>query len=372
VPFARQRLNAKASAFQPVEAAQVFTYVPAEAPGYTLEPTLPIYTELVKAPGYALPEPTLPVFTEPEPVNAKPLSQPYKVAHAESTNQKNYKRYFSEVIEVAKKRMLSFGHVSNVEIGEDEDGGCSIIVQCRSEGHDELETGQLLELAQESLLHACSVSRCIYIMGYFAGQPFTSKPQGFQLTMGAMESHKTACWHVFKKGFCRHGADGCVKQHPAGEMSVQVLIEHAQFNTDLRYVSAFKEEVANTTMAVIASLGDCSFVEAVDAVKNQDSQGWTIEMKVNANKDDHRDYVLSLAKHALFQATSTSNFVWIMGYAAKPFTVKSQGFVAMLGDMPEESRACWDFYSKGACRHCECRWEHAECMMPINFVVKEQ
>merc|ERR1719446_970756 len=78
-----------------------------------------------------------------------------------------------------------------------------------------------------------------------------------------------------------------------------------------------------------------------------------------------------------------------MGYAAMPFISKSQGFIAVLGDMQDESRAwgfiavlgdmqdesraCWDFYTKGVCsRECVCRWEHPECLMPINVVIKKR
>ena len=49
----------------------------------------------------------------------------------------------------------------------------------------------------------------------------------------------------------------------------------------------------------------------------------------------HKEYLVSLAKNLLFNATSNSNNVYIMGYSAKPFMEKSQGFVTVLGAMQE-------------------------------------
>merc|ERR1719502_699184 len=119
-------------------------------------------------------------------------------------------------------------------------------------------------------------------------------------------------------------------------------------------------------------LSECSLVSQVEAVKSKESQGWTIEVSPKENSASTKDYLLELAKGALFSATSSSNTAYIMGYAKAPFMSTPRGLVTILGDMQDESRACWDFYSNGRCtRECECRWEHPECLMPLNIVFKE-
>lgn len=208
-------------------------------------------------------------------------------------------------------------------------------------------------------------------MGYCSPKPFVMQPQGFEATLAAMESPVSACWHVFKKGFCRHGNE-CAKMHPVVEFPVRILVESIQFNSCSSFVSTFKQEVADLTMAVIASLGECNYTEKVEAFKDKDCQGWTIEVSLKQGSSMHKNYILTLAKSALYSATNNSTTVYIMGYAQKPFQPKSRGFVTLLGDMQDESVACWDFYSKGMCRHdCTCRWTHPECLVPINVALKE-
>lgn len=282
-----------------------------------------------------------------------------------------YKQNFLDVITYVKNALLESPNISNIEVNEDA-GTYSIILQPTSgQGNRDQVTDCLLTLAKEVLLEATGNSRCIYLMGYCSAKPFVMQPQGFEATLAAMESPVTACWHVFKKGFCRHG-NNCAKIHPVVEFPVRILVESVQFNASSRFVSNFKQEVADLTMAVIASLGECNYTEKVEAFKDKDCQGWTIEVTLKQSSSMHKNYILTLAKSALFSATNNSNTVYIMGYAQKPFQPKKRGFVTLLGDMQDESVACWDFYSKGMCRHdCSCRWVHPECLVPINVALKE-
>lgn len=284
--------------------------------------------------------------------------------------KEHYKHHFVDVVTWSKNVLQESEYVQNVEVHED-GGTLSIVIQPNGQGDKEWQTEAVLTLAKEVLLDAASKSRCIYLMGYCSPKPFIMQPQGFEATLGAMESPVSACWHVFKKGFCRHG-DVCAKMHPVVQQHVRVLVESVQLNSSSRFVSNFKQEVADLTMAVIASLGECSYTDKVEAFKDQDCQGWTIEVTLKADMSMHKNYILTIAKSALYSATNNSNTVYIMGYAAKPFQLKSRGFVTLLGDMQDESVACWDIYSKGMCRHdCACRWSHPECLVPINVAVKE-
>lgn len=281
-----------------------------------------------------------------------------------------FKRHFEDVLNRAKRAMQESGYVANVEVRLDEDGW-SISVQPIEMADGKWQTDRLLTIAKESLLQACSKSKCIYILGYCAPKPFVMRAQGFEATLGAMESARTACWHVYKKGFCRHGAS-CCKEHPACEMTVRVLVESVQFNSPChRFQKYFTQQVADLATAVTTTLRECSYADQVEAFVNEDCQGWNIEVTAKEELSSHREYLTTLAKNILFSGTSKSNTLYIMGYAAKPFITKAEGFVTILGDMQDESRACWDLYSKGSCcRECECRWEHPECFMPIKVVFK--
>jgi len=278
---------------------------------------------------------------------------------------------FADAIGLAQKAIQDSEYVGSLEV-VDSAQGLSMVILPRWQNDNELETERLLTIAKGALLDAASKSKNIFLMGYCSPQPFTPQAQGFEATLGVMENPKEACWHVFKKGFCRHGVD-CCKQHPIYQMPVRVLVESAHFNSCARFTSSFKQEVADLAMAAMATLGDCAYADNVEAVKHNVYQGWTIEVMPKQDIPAHREYLLALAKNALFNASNVSNTLYIMGYAAKPFITKAQGFVAILGDMQDDTRACWDFYSKGTCaRECACRWEHPECLMPINVVVKQR
>jgi hypothetical protein len=150
-------------------------------------------------------------------------------------------------------------------------------------------------------------------------------------------------------------------------------VESVQLKCTGRSAAAFKQEVADLAMALTVTIESSTYTESVEAFKDRDSQGWTIEVTPKEELETCKDHLMAMAKNALFDATSKSSTAYIMGYAAKPFISKSSGSVAVVGDMRDESRACWDFYSKGMCtRGCQCRWEHPECLTPINVVFKER
>jgi len=298
---------------------------------------------------------------QPQEVNYQPINQ-------------HYKKGIAEVIRLTHVALKKSEHVKNVEVSKDQ--GCwSINIMPNVVEENTWQTELLITLAKEALLEAAGKSKCIYVMGYCAPQPFTTRAQGFQLNLGAMLNAASACWHVFKKGFCRHG-ETCNKQHPACQVPVHVVVEGVQLGTCERFADAFKEQVADLARIVTEALGDDPHVELVEAFKDKDYQGWTIELTANqdlASNKDYKDYLLTLAKNTLFGASGNSELLYIIGYAEKPFQWKPRGFVAILGDMQDEATACWDMYSKGMCtRACgACQWAHPECLMPFNVIVKE-
>jgi len=277
---------------------------------------------------------------------------------------------FAEVINYVKKKLQESELVAHVEASDDMNGWF-LTIQPKGLG-ESWQSDSLIAAAKEALLEAASQSKRSYVMGYCGPKPFIEQPQGFEATLGIMESARSACYHVFKKGFCRHGTE-CSKQHPANLVPVHVLVESAQLKSCTRFAAAFEQEVANLAMSVASTLGACTLTDKVEAFKDEGCQGWTIEITPQEELKPHKEYLIDVAKNALFNASSGSNTAYIMGYATKPFIAKAQGFLTMIGDMQDDTRACWDFYSKGICtRDCACRWEHPECLMPVNVVIKER
>jgi len=301
------------------------------------------------------------------PLNVKASAfQPQFVP--EKTEKDGYEHSFTEVVQQVRQIISDSEQVAHAEVSEDASGWTLTIKPC---GADEWQSESLMTLAKEALLDAASSSRNIYVMGYCAPKPFTMRAQGFQATLGAMESASGACWHYFKKGFCRHG-DDCRTQHPAEQVSVQVLVESAHFNSSPHTISEFKTEVADLATAVSATLGDCAHAFHAETYKAIDGQGWTVEVTPTEDCKAQREYLLTLAKTTLFNDSESSNSVYITGYAVKPFISKADGFVTMVGNMRDASKACWDLYSKGMCsRDCLCKWQHPNCYMPINVVIKD-
>lgn len=132
-----------------------------------------------------------------------------------------HKARMDRVIRQVAKILEASDKVSKVDVVD-----ASLVVQVNGEG--DLLTQEVSSLAQKTLLDVTTQSKFIYAMG-FAANPFKIYANGFEVTLGAMENAKRACWHVFKKGVCRHGAS-CCKQHAVLEESLQVVIKVAPAN----------------------------------------------------------------------------------------------------------------------------------------------
>jgi len=317
------------------------------------------------------------------PVNARPSSgvrlsskaaafkpKAAMAAAAKETHKpfEHFKKHIAEVIKITAASVRKSAHVGNLDVSEDENGW-SLVIQPRG---NQVDAEILLNEAKEALLNVCSTSKSTYVMGYCGSNPFNMRPNGFEASLGCMRSAGSACWHVFKKGFCRHEGN-CSKQHPAIEVPVRVLVASAQIKGCQRFASAFRQVVADLANTVTTELKKSPYVELAMTTSDQDRSGWTIELTPKGDAAAHKEYLLTLAKNALFSASNNSSVAYIMGYATKPFTHKAGGFTTMIGDMQDESRVCWDFYSKGMCsRGCACKWEHPECLLPINVVIKER
>jgi hypothetical protein len=283
-----------------------------------------------------------------------------------------YDHHFAKVIKSALKTMRNSELTSDVEISDnvevsDNLRDCAIVLKASS---DSVPIENLLELAYHAFLDAASQSKPIHVMGFCSPRPLNSCPSGFEVTLGAMERATTACWHVFKRGFCRHG-DDCRRQHPACKTAIRIHVETSQLNAPAPSIYNFKLNVADFVSSVVSAIEGIPSCANVEATMKESSQCWTIELTPNADVRVNEENLLGMVKSILLSHSRVSKGVYMLGYAAKPFIPRPSGCMVILGDMTVETGACWDFYSKGRCRKgCECKWEHPSCSMPIDIVIK--
>merc|ERR1719359_766511 len=99
-------------------------------------------------------------------------------------------------------------------------------------------------------------------MGY-TQRPFKDQAQGFGATLCEMHSAKTACWHVYKKGFCRHG-DSCNKHHPSCLVPIHFVVETGKISPSAVVATEFKEQVADIALSVTAKLNRSPYAKQVE------------------------------------------------------------------------------------------------------------
>jgi len=281
--------------------------------------------------------------------------------------RRDSKQNCEDVLRTAMNAIWASGQAASVELSGGMDGW-SITIKAAN-GDSQL-TESLLTVAKDAILQASSQNKSIYVLGYCSPKPFVTKPQGFSGSLCIMESPTIACWHLYKKGFCRH-ADDCCKQHPSVQVPLQVVVETSMFNASASSVHDFKEQVSSLAMSVSAALSGCEHIWRTEVVRDMSTESWSIEITTKDEHMLHKEEILATAKHALSAISNMSKNMYILGYAASPSVAKSSGFLTLVGNMKDETKACWVLYSKGVCsRDGSCRWQHPSCVMPLNIVVK--
>lgn len=97
-------------------------------------------------------------------------------------------------------------------------------------------------------------------------------------------------------------------------------------------------------------------------------EGWAITIEVRAEDMQRTECLLTLAKEALLE--NAERGAKVVGHRWTPFLLFPQGFIAMLGFVQDESKACYDAYGKGFCRRGgSCRWQHPPCTKAVKVVM---
>lgn len=128
----------------------------------------------------------------------------------------HHKARMDKVIRRVAKALEASDMIDKVEVASG-----SLIIQMHGTSNSLKQ--EVSALAQKTILEVTTQSKCIYAMGFASSSAFKMHANGFEVTLGAMENASRACWHVFKKGFCRHG-DNCCKQHAVLETPLQVIV----------------------------------------------------------------------------------------------------------------------------------------------------
>jgi len=131
--------------------------------------------------------------------------------------------------------------------------------------------------------------------------------------------------------------------------------------------SSYGRVVESTRVALATCSGVVTRTEAKEGPR-----GWTITAYVDSKVlSSFRDCLLAVAQQALFAAADASDKVFLLGYAANPFTPMSFGFGSALAHMPDKKRACWSSFSKGFCDNPSCcTGEHPRCQVGVNIMLK--
>lgn len=305
-------------------------------------------------------------FRTPLRLNSKaPAFKP--MTQASDDMLPHYKFHIAKVVKTAMDTLQKCALASHVQILENP-RDCTITLKTKAAG--ELARANMLAAAKQALSDAAAQSKCIFVMGFAAPDPFTMTPLGFEATLGAMENAKTACWHVFKKGFCRHES-GCRMQHAVAKVPVRVVVESAEFKAPVAAVIDFKDSVADLVSTVTNALQKSHYAAKVEACADVAAQSWSIEVSGIRDTPAQQELMLAFAKQALLDTSARLGVVDVIGRTAKPFAPKSNGFVAVIGEMQPENKICWDYYSSGFCRKgCACKWEHPACQIPVSVHIK--
>lgn len=275
-----------------------------------------------------------------------------------------------EMIKAAKAVILERGrNIGNVDVVQGAEGWSLVITPDRK---STAQVEGLLELAKDSLLIAAERSKNVYVMAYMVKEvAFTPKPQGFAAQLGLLKGECSygPCWRALKRADCGHTAH-CYKEHPAIEVPVEVFVEMTYLNAAVPMVTHFKQEAANIMMMVTAMLTSAACGAGAQVITDEE-KGWSIEVYVRDEELYLKDHILTHAKNAFTEAVQHSKTVYILGSGAAPFITKSNGFTTTFALMSDRTQACWDIYMQGACwRQHSCRWQHPECIMPINVTLK--
>jgi len=132
-----------------------------------------------------------------------------------------------------------------------------------------------------------------------------------------------------------------------------------------------KNQFAEIVAAAQAALMGCACFEQVGSIHRE--EGWFLHASCQQADLLSARGNLAIAKQAMLRASEKSGKIYILGYEKVPFAESAGGlgFTAKLALVDDESAACWDLLTTGACcRGCKCRWQHPAWQMSVSVFLK--
>lgn len=127
----------------------------------------------------------------------------------------------------------------------------------------------------------------------------------------------------------------------------------------------WEESAADMVAKMSCALGEIGCISQVDCSKDGDN--WVVTARSDASGYWQFAHLQSIAKASLIKAAEESECIYVLGHRRMPFQPTQTGFVASLGSMRTDKKACWDVYDRGVCpRGSECLWEHPAFVSVLN------
>jgi len=129
----------------------------------------------------------------------------------------------------------------------------------------------------------------------------------------------------------------------------------------------WEESAADMVAKMSCALGQVECISQVDC--NKDGANWVVTARSDGTGYWQFAHLQSVAKASLIKAAEESECIYVLGHRKMPFQPSPDGFgfVASLGSMRTDKKACWDCYDKGVCpRGSDCLWEHPAFVSVVN------
>lgn len=110
----------------------------------------------------------------------------------------------------------------------------------------------------------------------------------------------------------------------------------------------------------------------VCAESKEGLRGWTVTGYVRREAFKvYRQQLLVMAQQALLRAAVASKTVYVLGYAANPFSPMPLGFGAAIADLADKDNVCWSSFLQGFCENPgRCQQQHPRCRVGVNVMLK--
>jgi len=159
---------------------------------------------------------------------------------------------------------------------------------------------------------------------------------------------------------------------PAAAMAVPAI--PANPGTRLLHFTAETQRVLEGVLASVRRVEGCMAAEMCWEHAPGRTARCTLLAQLAPGQQHQRSHtegrLLAAAEAAVAAAVERAAGVALLGAQQAPFRREPGGFGAVLGELHDETRACWSMYATGFCkRKGACRWKHPQASVAFQFSV---